>query len=144
MDEIIQRGYAIDTALNFHPSDFRRRTNIIEAMDTPHLNDFIKEELMEGSAMVNASYVEKYKRTSLPVATFILTLIGVSLSSRKARGGIGGQLGAGIGISFAYILFMQISNTFAINGIMPPLIAVWLPNLLFMGIALFLLRIAPK
>jgi lipopolysaccharide export system permease protein len=144
MHESLKTGYQLDTSLNFHPSDFKRRLNIIEAMDTPDLNKFIKDEEMEGSANINVYLVEKYRRLAVPFATFILTIIGVSLSSRKVRGGIGAQLGAGIGISFAFILFMQISNTFAINGIMPAIIAVWIPDVLFGGVALMLLRYAPK
>jgi len=144
MHETIEHGDKLDTVLNLHPSDFRRRVNIIEAMDNPDLNRFIAEEKMEGVANINNYLVEKYKRSSIPLATFILTLIGVSLSSRKVRGGIGMQLGAGIGLSFAYILFMQVSNTFAINDVMPPLIAVWMPNILFSGIAILLVQYAPK
>jgi lipopolysaccharide export system permease protein len=144
MHETIRTGKELDTILNLNPSNFKRRMNIVDAMDTPALNQFIEDEKMEGSANVNAYMVEKYRRISIPVATFILTLIGVSLSSKKVRGGIGVQLGFGIGLSFTYILFMQISNTFAINGIMPPIIAVWLPNIIFSIIALVLLRNAPK
>jgi len=144
MHETIRTGKEMDTVLNLNPSNFRRRMNIVDAMDTPALNRFIEEEKMEGSANVNAYMVEKYRRISIPIATFILTLIGVSLSSKKVRGGIGVQLGFGIGLSFTYILFMQISNTFAINGIMPPIIAVWLPNIIYSIIALVLLRNAPK
>jgi lipopolysaccharide export system permease protein len=144
MREEIRSGAQLDTTLSLHPSNFKRRMNIVDAMDTPALERFIEEEKMEGSANVNTYLVEKYRRISIPVATFILTLIGVSLSSKKVRGGIGVQLGFGIGLSFTYILFMQVSNTFAINGIMPPFIAVWLPNIIFSLIALWLLRNAPK
>ena len=144
MHETIKTGKELDTTLNLSPSNFRRRMNIVDAMDTPALNKFIEEEKMEGSANVNAYLVEKYRRISIPVATFILTLIGVSLSSKKVRGGIGVQLGFGIALSFTYILFMQVSNTFAINGIMPPFIAVWLPNIIFSIIAVALLQNAPK
>ncbi len=87
---------------------------------------------------------QKYRRIAVPFSTFILMLIGVSLSSRKVRGGIGAQLGLGITISFTYILFMQISDTFAINGNILPIIAVWIPNLVFSGVAVALLRYAPK
>ena len=113
-------------------------------MDTPALNEFIKEERLSGSGNVNAYLVAKFRRISVPFSTFILMLIGVSLSSRKVRGGIGAQLGIGITISFAYILFMQIADTFAISGSIPPLLAVWTPNLVFAGIAFALLRNAPK
>jgi lipopolysaccharide export system permease protein len=144
MHESISSGKELDTVLNLTPANFKRRMNIVDAMDTPALSRFIEEEKMEGSANVGAYLVEKYRRISIPIATFILTLIGVSLSSKKVRGGIGLQLAFGIGLSFIYILFMQVSNTFAINGVMPPLIAVWLPNLIFTIIGFALLRNAPK
>ncbi len=142
--ETLRSGYAMDTSLNMKPADFRRRINIIQAMDSPALSAFIKEEQDQGSGNVNAFLVEKYRRVAIPFSTFILTLIGVSLSSRKARGGIGVQLGFGIFLSFTYILFQQFSETFAINGSVPPLLAVWIPNLIFAVIALFLVRLAPK
>ncbi|MCC7232110.1 MAG: LptF/LptG family permease [Bacteroidia bacterium] len=142
--EKLVTGARLDTVLNMSPADFRRRLNIIDAMDNPALTSFIREEKQQGSRNVNTYLVEKYRRYAVPFSTFILTLIGVSLSSRKVRGGIGAQLGVGITISFAYILFMQISNTFAINGSIPPILAVWTPNIVFAGISVFLLRMAPK
>lgn len=142
--ERLSSGPRMDTVLSVKPGDFKRRLNIIEAMDTPALNRFIAEEELQGSENVSTYLVEKYRRIALPFSTFILMLIGVSLSSRKVRGGIGAQLGLGITISFSYILFMQVSNTFAINGSIPALIAVWIPNIIFAGIAAFLLRWAPK
>jgi lipopolysaccharide export system permease protein len=144
MKETIRSGQRLDTVLNLHPSDFRKRVNIVDAMDTPALNEFIEEEKMHGTGTISTYLVEKYRRTAVPFATFILTLIGVSLSSRKARGGIGAQLGAGIGLSFCYVLFQKISETFAINGSLPPIIAEWIPNILFAAIALVLVRFAPK
>ena len=142
--EHIETGFRKDTIFNIRPSDFKRRLNIIEAMDTPALNSFIREEKQQGSANVTLYMVEKYRRLAVPFSTFILMLIGVSLSARKVRGGIGAQLGIGITLSFAYILFQQISNTFAINGSIAPLIAVWIPNLIFACIAVFMVRVAPK
>ena len=142
--EYIESGFIKDTVLSIHPADFKRRLNIIEAMDTPALRKFINEEQQQGSANTTTYMVELYRRTALPFSTFILMLIGVSLSSRKVRGGIGAQLGIGITLSFAYILFQQISNTFAINGSIAPLIAVWIPNFIFATIAIYMIRIAPK
>jgi lipopolysaccharide export system permease protein len=142
--EQLESGFVKDTILNIKPGDFKRRLNIIDAMDTPALNKFINDEKEQGSANVTAYMVEKYRRTAVPFSTFILMLIGVSLSSRKVRGGIGAQLGIGITLSFAYILFQQISNTFAINGSIAPLIAVWIPNLIFATIAVYMVRMAPK
>lgn len=142
--ETLKSGFSMDTVLSMKPADFRRRTNIIQAMDSPSLNKFIKDEQDQGSENINTYLVEKYRRVAIPFSTFILTLIGVSLSSRKARGGIGAQLGFGIFLSFTYILFQQFSETFAINGSISPLIAVWIPNLIFAVIGAFLVKIAPK
>jgi lipopolysaccharide export system permease protein len=142
--ETLRSGHAIDTVLPITPANFKRRSNVVEAMDSPALNEFIRQEKMEGASNISPYLVEKYRRSAIPFATFVLTIIGVSLSSRKIRGGIGSRLGAGIGLSFVYILFMQISNTFAINGSLPPLVAVWVPNIFFSAITLLLLKKAPK
>ena len=142
--EHLESGIRKDTTLNIKPSDFKRRLNIIEAMDNPTLNSFIREEQLQGSSNVTSFIVEKYRRIAVPFSTFILMLIGVSLSSRKVRGGIGAQLGLGITLSFAYILFMQISNTFAINGSVAPFVAVWIPNIIFSFVAIFMIKVAPK
>jgi lipopolysaccharide export system permease protein len=142
--EKIVSGVRLDTTFSVKPSDFKRRLNIIDAMDTPSLSRFISEEQLQGSSNVTTFLVEKYRRMAVPFSTFILMVIGVSLSSKKIRGGIGAQLGLGITLSFTYILFMQVSNTFAISGSIPPLIAVWIPNTFFALIAIFLLRVAPK
>jgi len=144
MNEYTRSGYRLDTILSFYPSEFNRRSNIIESMDSPELNRYIKEETIRGSEEIPLFLIEKHRRTSIPYATFVLTVIGVSMSSKKVRGGIGVQLGFGILLSFTYIMFMQISQTFATNGSLPPLLAVWLPNLLYTVIALYLLRKAMK
>ncbi len=142
--EQITSGFRLDTSLSLKPADFKRRLNSIDAMDTPTLNRFIADEKQQGSAYITTYMIEKYRRVAVPFSTFILMVIGVSLSSRKVRGGIGAQLGLGITLSFTYILFMQISNTFAINGSIAPIIAVWIPNLFYTGIAIYLLKMAPK
>lgn len=142
--EQISSGFSLDTTLSIKPADFKRRLNSIDAMDTPTLNRFIADEKQQGSAYITTYMIEKYRRIAVPFSTFILMVIGVSLSSRKVRGGIGAQLGLGITLSFTYILFMQISNTFAINGSIAPIIAVWIPNLFYTGIAIYLLKMAPK
>ncbi len=142
--ESIRSGYRMDTIFAFHPNEFSKRVDYIETMDTPTLNDYIEKERLRGSENIPYYLVERYRRTSFPFATFVLTLIGVSLSSRKVRGGIGMQIGIGILLSFTYIMFMQVSTTFATNGDMPPLLAVWIPNFIFLGIAAFFLRKAMK
>jgi lipopolysaccharide export system permease protein len=142
--ETITRGNSIDTTLKLTPTDFRRRQNAVEAMDYFELRDFIADQKMQGAENFEYLLVEKYKRVSVPFSTFILTLIGVALSSRKTRGGMGMHIGLGVALSFSYILFMQFSSQFAIGGSLPPLLAVWIPNILYAGIAYYLYRTAPK
>jgi lipopolysaccharide export system permease protein len=144
LKETIYEGNSRDTAIILTPADFERRLNAVEAMSYNELNEFIDVSRMQGETNLTAYLIERYKRTAFPFSTFILTLIGVAVSSRKVRGGIGSQLGMGLAISFAYILFMQFSSQFAIGGSLPPLLAVWVPNLIFAVIALFLYRMAPK
>lgn len=144
LHENIRKGNRLDTVFDFTPKDFRIRKEAVETMNYTQLNDFIEGEKMHGSDNVKMYEVEKYRRIAFPFATFILTLIGVSLASRKVRGGIGVQLGIGLGLSFLFILFMQVSTTFAINANMPASIAVWIPNIIFGLISIFLVRIAPK
>lgn len=140
MHEDIRTGFKLDTTFAFEPAEFSRRENYIETMDISALNQFIAQERIRGSEEMPFYLVEKYRRTAFPFATFILTLIGASLSSRKVRGGIGVQIGLGILISFSYIMFMQISTTFATKGNMPPLIAVWIPNIVFAFVAAYYLK----
>ncbi len=144
MHEQLVRGVRMDTTLAINPEEFNRRLNFIEAMDYGELNKFIKEEKLRGTESIPYYEVEKYRRSSYPFATFILTIIGVSISSKKVRGGIGLQLGAGILLSFTYIMFMQVSTTFATNGNLPPIIAVWIPNIAYAAVAIYILRTAPK
>lgn len=144
MHEQLRTGVEFDTIYNFKPSDFSTRLNNVETMNIKELDNFIAEEEMRGSDEIAYFKLEKYRRTSMPFATFILTLIGVSMASRKTRGGIGLHIGLGMLISFSYILFLQVSTTFATNGNLSPLVAVWIPNFLYFFIALILLRLAPK
>lgn len=144
MNESIKTGSRLDTVLAFSPEEFNRRTNYIETMDSHELNKFIEQERIRGTEELPFYLVEKHRRIAFPFATFILTLIGVSLSSRKVRGGIGVQIGAGILLSFTYIMFMQISQTFATNGNMSPMLAMWIPNIAFSFIAIYLYRKAMR
>ena len=143
-NQIITKGLIIDTTLNITPEEFKRRDNAIQAMDLRELNDYIASQKMQGSSNIELSLMEKYKRFSIPFSTFILTLIGVSVSSRKAKGGIGMHIGIGLMLSFSYILFMQFSTQFAVGGIFNPFLAVWIPNIIFAFIAFLLYRLAPK
>ncbi len=144
LNEVLRTGDKKDTVLNLYPKDFSRKINLIETMDYFELNEFIEQEHMKGSDLIEVYRVEKYRRIAMPFATFILTLMGVSLSSRKVRGGIGVNIGIGIGLSFSYIMFMQIANTFATSGSVPVILAVWFPNILYGLLSLFLIMRAPK
>jgi lipopolysaccharide export system permease protein len=142
--ETLREGQQIDTVYPFKPEDFGQQLKLVEAMDWWQLNDFIATEEMRGSDFVDYFRVEKDKRTALPFAAFILTIIGVSLASRKVRGGIGMHIGLGLLLSFSYILFMQVSQTFAIGGVMPVTLAVWIPNILYLALGVVMLYKAPK
>lgn len=144
MNETIRKGKTIDTSFAFTPKEFGRKDNTVETMDTPELNKYIESERLKGSDHIEVYEIEKYRRSSFPFATFILTLIGVSIASRKVRGGIGMHIGLGIFISFTFIMFMQISTTFAAGGLLSPLVAVWIPNFLFSFLAWYLLNKAQK
>lgn len=137
-------GSTIDTTLKITPADFKRRDNAIQAMGLRELNEFIDSQRLQGSSNIELSLIEKYKRISFPFSTFILTIIGVSVSSRKIKGGVGMHIGLGLLISFAYILFMQFSTQFSISGTFSPLLAVWIPNVIFAFIAFMLYLAAPK
>lgn len=142
--EQIREGNQMDSVFPFHPKDFGQRLKIVEAMDYWQLNDFIATEEMRGSNYVDYFKVERAKRSSLPFAAFILTIIGVSLASRKVRGGIGMHIGLGLLLSFSYILFMQVSQTFATEGTVSVGVAVWIPNIMYLILGMFMLYKAPK
>ncbi len=143
-DEHLKTGRTIDTVLDFKADEIVPKLYTIEMMPTPELNEFIAAERIRGSENMNYYLIEKYKRTSWPVATYILVLIGVSIASKKTRGGLGLNIAIGLAACVAYIFFMQISTTFATLGNFSPLMAVWLPNIVFSFIALYLYYIAPK
>lgn len=144
LDEKITEGTRIDTTINMHPNDFQRRDNVVEAMNLGELNDFIAELRLQGSTHIEHVQIEKGKRFAYPFSCFILTLLGITVSSRKVRGGMGGHLGIGVGMSFSYILFLQFSSQFAIGGLMNPYLAVWIPNILFLLIGIVMYRMTPK
>ncbi len=142
--EIITSGSQIDTTIYLLPEDFAQRLNIVETMNMFELNDFIELQKLQGTGNVDYYLVEKYSRFANPFSTFILTIIGVSLSSRKVRGGIGLHIGLGLSLSFSYILFMRFSTMFSVKGNLIPIIAVWIPNVLYAIIAALIYRMAPK
>ena len=144
INDSISKGLRIDTALTVTPKDFAREPDFVGTMTYHELNDYISLLKLQGSDELKLYMIEKQRRFSNSFAVFILTLIGVSLSSQKIRGGIGMQIGVGLALSFSYILFMQFASQFSLKGNLNPLLALWIPNLLYSFIALFLYRIAPK
>jgi lipopolysaccharide export system permease protein len=144
LKETLIKKDKLDTTLSIKPDEFNHRDNFVDAMSLGELSQYIKTLRMQGSDNLTVFIIEREKRIAYPFSTFILTLIGVSLSSRKVRGGIGMHIGAGLGLSFGYILFMQFSSQFAINGTLSPMLAAWIPNIIFALISLYLYKIAPK
>ena len=143
-EENLLKGRNLDTVLNLTPNDLYRTKEDFEEMDYFELRDQIQSMKDKGSEGVKAYQVEMHTRMSAPAAVIILTLIGAALSSRKVRGGIGMHLGIGISIAFAYILFMQVSKSFAISGSLSPFLAAWIPNFIFCVLGVYLLIKAPK
>ncbi|WP_346429768.1 LptF/LptG family permease [Daejeonella sp. H1SJ63] len=144
LKENMVSGFKMDTVLDMRPKDFEIYDNIYQAMNMRELNERIDKEEIRGTGVMVDLQLEKYKRFIYPLSAYVLTLMGVSLSSRKVRGGIGLPLGLGIFLSFAYILFIQFANMFALKGGLHPLIAVFIPNMIFGVLGIYLMIKAPK
>jgi lipopolysaccharide export system permease protein len=143
--DILTKGKQIDTTLNkIQPDDFSRDPSFVGTMTSRELDNYIKLLRLQGSDELKLFLIEKYRRFANPFAVFILTLIGVSLSSRKIRGGIGMNIGIGLGLSFSYILFLQFASQFCLKGNLSPMLAMWIPNIIYSVIALVLYELAPK
>jgi lipopolysaccharide export system permease protein len=142
--DVITKGIVMDTTFSFTPEDFSFTAHLKEEMTTPELKDYIQFMYKSGQADIEFYEVERYRRTSSAFSIYILTLIGVSVASRKVRGGLGWHLVLGIGMSAAYEIIMKFSVTFATNSSLPPVVAVWIPNVLFAGLGIYLLLKAPK
>lgn len=143
-EERIELGRNLDTVLNLRPTDLYIMKEDFEEMNFFELRDHIQGLQARGAEGIKAYQVEMHQRMASPAAILILTLIGAALSSRKVRGGIGMHLGIGITIAFSYILFMQVSKSFAIAGGLSPALAAWIPNFIFCIIGIYLLKKAPK
>lgn len=144
MKEEITNGAKMDTIIQMEPSDFFYINNQQETMTLPQLQEFIDKQANRGAAGVSTFEVEYHKRFATPFAAIILTIIGVSLSSQKRKGGMGTSIGLGLALSFTYILLQSVTASFAINAGWPAMLAVWLPNILFAIIAFILYKRTPQ
>ena len=144
MREHITTGMAIDTTIMMEPMDLVFSKGQQETFTSPELKRYISKQKDRGSSNVVQYEVEYHKRIATCLASFILTVIGASLSARKRKGGMGLYLGIGLALSFTYILLQTISSTFAINANTPPMLAAWIPNLIYFVIAYFCYKKAPN
>lgn len=142
--QTIVRGKFMDTLIPFNPEDFFRRNDDVQSFDLNELSAFIEQERLKGNSKLDFYITEKYRRYASPFSTFILTVIGVCVSSKKSRGGVGLNLGIGIFLSFIYLFVIQYFNTYGASGIIHPMLAVWIPNFIFAGVAYYLYRTVQK
>ena len=144
MQETLTVGDRLDTIIPMLPEELFITAEEAQQMTNPELRHYIQKQRERGARNLKAFETEWWKRTAYPIGAFIMTLLAVSLSSRKVRGGMGKNLGVGIALSAIYILFSTVSTTFSVNGVMSPFMAVWLPNFIFLAIGAFLYTRTPK
>lgn len=144
LKEHIQSGASKDTVLLMEPTDLVYSKGQQETFTSPELLNYISKQTSRGSGNVVQYEVEFHKRIAMSFSSFILTIIGLSLSSRKRKGGMGLYLGIGLALSFGYIMLQTVSATFAIQDDTPPILAAWIPNIIFAIIAYFCYRHAPS
>lgn len=144
LSETITSGTSIDTTLYITPRDFLISETDHQLMTTSGLRRYIKSQKQRGIGNMQAFEIEYHSRFASIMSAFILTLIGASLSARKVKGGTGLNIGIGLALSMGYILFMTISATFAVSGLVSPMIAAWIPNIVYTGIALYIYTLAPN
>ena len=138
--ETISYGDKKDTILNMEPKDFLISKNDQEVLTLPQLSTYIDRQRDRGVANIKSFEIELHKRYAMTAAAFILTLIGVTLSSKKVKGGMGVNIGIGLVLSFTYIMFTTITSTFAVSGYTSPMVAMWIPNIIYSFISIYLYR----
>lgn len=144
MNEKIRRGSSIDSIIPIEPKDFLIAKNDEKTLSTPELNEFVEKQKMRGVANIKNFEIERERRLAQTFAAFILTLIGMSLSSKKVKGGMGINIGIGLALSFSYIFFSTVTSSLAINGYTSPFVAMEIPNLVYLLIGIILYRRASK
>ncbi len=142
--EYITRGAVLDTIIPIEPRDFLISKNDHETLTTPQLQEYISRQKERGVANIKSFEIENHRRYAMTAAAFILTIIGMSLSSKKVKGGMGVNIGIGLVLSFSYILFMTVTSTFAVSGYTSPMVAMWIPNFIYLIIAITLYFKASK
>lgn len=140
----IRSGRQLDTVIPLSVKDFYFSENTVTTLNYYELNEMIEIQKLRGDANVKFALIEKHTRYALPFSAFVLTIIGVALSSKKRRGGIGWNIALGIALAFTYILFMRFSQMFVHTDTLSPAVALWLPNIVYTIIAIVLYRLAPK
>jgi lipopolysaccharide export system permease protein len=135
---------ARDTTLNLYPKDFASTYRLSETLTLPELNAYIRQKVERGADDTQVYLSEKYERYAYPYAIIILTIIGVILSARKSRAGVGGQIALGFVLAFVFIIFVILSRNLAQVGDMHPMLAAWVPSIIFTGIGLALYRFVPQ
>jgi lipopolysaccharide export system permease protein len=142
--ERVYRGVELDTLIALKPSDLGQRWEFAMAMGWEEINEYIASKKAQGDGSATPYLIEKHQRTSTPFATYIFTLIGVSIASRKVRGGTGLHLALGVLLVLLYIFAMRLTTVGATNAGLDPLAAVWLPNTIFLLVGIWIYRKAPK
>ena len=138
--EKISHGSKRDTIINLEPKDFLIANNDQDMLTIPQLRTYIDRQKSRGVANIKKFEIELHKRYAMTAAAFILTVIGMTLSSKKVKGGMGLNIGIGLLLSFSYILFTTITSTFAVSGYTSPMVAMWIPNAVYIIIAIYLYR----
>jgi len=138
LQDKVSSGARKDTVIALTVTDFYRNEKTVETLSGRDLDALIETQTMRGDSNIMYAQIEKHTRWSMPFSAIILTIMGVALSSRKRRGGTGWNLAIGIALAFSYILFQRFSQMFVFTGTLPAWIALWLPNLLYAIIAIFL------
>jgi lipopolysaccharide export system permease protein len=144
MGEVMHSYDTLNLNFNLKPGELRKDEYLKDKLTTPELVSFIQQEELRGTEGLSALKVERYRRSATPAAVLLLTIIGVVVASRKNRGGSGMHLAVGITIAALFIVSDRFSTVFAIKSDFPPLLAAWLPNIVFAGVAYWLYRKTPK
>ena len=143
-DLILAKGEKMDTVFNLTPQDFIINDKDMLAMTTPELKEAVSRRTERGLGNITKYLLEIHKRTADPVAVLILTLIGASVASRKSRGGVGMNLAVGIILGSIFVVMSKFSETFSYNLNLPPILAMWIPNVVFSFVTVYLLSKAQK